>query len=296
MKNSCSLKSMGLGVVKVVSFIILIQVLIKILLIPLSEISKKYWSHLDGRGLNEPWFISSTILVFVSSLVICYFFVKYFDKKKWDYIRFTFDNSLKYFTSGNIIAGIIIIAFAVVNIVAGNINVSLDLSSTVNILLHFFFGIITLFSAVAYEELVVRGYILRTLEEHFNKITAVLASSLLFSAAHFANPNVSFLGSTNIFLAGVLLALICIYFNNLWFPIGLHFGWNFLLWFFNFPVSGKVYPNPIIKLNYTEYNMVIGNKFGPEESFFVTVILFVAIGYFLFRYKSKDSAEFASNS
>ena len=32
----------------------------------------------------------------------------------------------------------------------------------------------------------------------------------------------------NLFLFGILLGLYCIYRNNLWFPIGLNFSWNYL--------------------------------------------------------------------
>ena len=32
----------------------------------------------------------------------------------------------------------------------------------------------------------------------------------------------------NLFLFGILLGLYCIYRNNLWFPIGMNFSWNYL--------------------------------------------------------------------
>ena len=32
----------------------------------------------------------------------------------------------------------------------------------------------------------------------------------------------------NLFLFSILLGLYCIYKNNLWFPIGMNFGWNYL--------------------------------------------------------------------
>jgi len=285
---------MGLGAIKILLFLFLNLLLQRILLIPLSSISKEYWSHLDGRGLNEPWFISNCIISLLSAVVVCYLFLKYFDKKKWDYVRFTFDNYAKLFSLGTVIAAVLIIVFTFINSVAGNIELSFNFGPMAKILIYFLVLIFGLIAVVTYEELIFRGYILKTLEHHFNKITAVLVSSLLFSAAHFLRPNASFLGFANIFLAGVFLAIICLHFNNLWIPTGFHFGWNFFLWFFNYPVSGQTYPNPVLKLDYNSYNMVVGSKFGPEESVVLTVLLILIIGYFLFRYRSDMKIKFAA--
>lgn len=295
MKNSATLKSIGIGILKVVSFVILTILLQKFLMLSISLIPNTFWNQFDGGGLNEPLFLSISILTLSSAILSCFIFLKYFEKKPWSFIRFTSDNYVKFFFSGTAIAAILIILFTVINIVVGNINISLELSSLANVLIYFFVGIVILFAFVAYEELAFRGYILKTLENHFNKITAVLVSSLLFSAVHFLRPNVSFLGFIHLFLAGVFLAIICIYFNNLWIPTGFHFGWNFLLWFFNFPLSGKIYPNPILKLDYNDYNLVVGSKFGPEDSILLILLLVVAIGYFLFKYLGKANVELVTN-
>ena len=64
---------------------------------------------------------------------------------------------------------------------------------------------------------------------------------------------------------------------------------------FNFPVSGRTFPNPIIKLSYNEYNIIVGNKYGPEDSILLTVIMVILIGYFLFKHRSKDRVTHTNN-
>ena len=50
--------------------------------------------------------------------------------------------------------------------------------------------------------------------------------SILFGLAHANNPNASALGIINTILAGILLSVGYLKTRSLWFPYGLHFGWN----------------------------------------------------------------------
>jgi len=177
----------------------------------------------------------------------------------------------------------------------GSVSITKQLGTAFYIIVFFIFGMLTILLAAIYEEIICRGYILRTLENHFDQRTAIFLSSLFFSVAHLLNPNSSVLGSINLFLSAIILAIVTIHFNNLWLPIGLHYGWNLWLVIFNFPVSGRTFPNPIIKLSYNEYNIIVGNKFGPEDSILLTVIMVILIGYFLFKHGSKDRVIHTNN-
>ena len=289
------IKSISLVFVKVISFIVANVLLQKLMFIPLKAISGRYWAQYDGRGLNEPWFLSISISIFFSALLTCFLFLKYFDKNKWSYIRLTFQNYAKYCASGIAISFIIIIIFTLINLSLGNSELKVNFSSFTNVILYAIIISIGVFALVAFEELVFRGYILKTCEVHFNKTTAVILSSLLFSAGHFLRPYASFLAFANIFLAGIILSLICIFYNSLWVPFGIHFGWNYFLWLFNYPISNERWTNPLFKLNYKFENLIMGSKFGPEDSILVTIILVFAIGYFLIKHKNKDRVEHAIN-
>ncbi len=291
MEKSNSIKSVAFAVVKVIILILVIIIAQRIALIPLSLISQTYWSHLDGRGLNEPWFLTSSITIFLASLLVVFLYLKYIDKKKWSYIRLTFDRYAKYFNTGVAISFVVIILFTLFNVVIGNTQLILNYSSLFNVLFYFVILFIGILSIVVYEEIVYRGYILKTVENHFGLITAIIISSLLFSAAHLLRADASILSFVNIFLAGVFLSTICIHFNSLWASIGFHFGWNYFLWLFNYPVSGNRYTNPILILKYNEYNLFSGSEFGPEDSIILTILLALLIAYSLYKYKRKEKAD-----
>ena len=88
------------------------------------------------------------------------------------------------------------------------------------------------------EEASVRGFILKNLSSSLNKYIALVLSSLayVYLQLNIGATGVSFsmivgMGTVlilNLFLFGILLGLYCIYRNNLWFPIGLNFSWNYL--------------------------------------------------------------------
>ena len=96
-----------------------------------------------------------------------------------------------------------------------------------------------IFIAVS-EELFLRGYILNNLLVSFNKYIALVISSLLFSLMHGANPSFSLISFISLFIAGLFFGLSYIFTKSLWFPIALHFSWNFFQGtIFGFNVSGR---------------------------------------------------------
>ena len=62
-----------------------------------------------------------------------------------------------------------------------------------------------------------------------------------------------------LFLAGVLLGVSYVYTKNLWFPVALHFSWNFFEALFGFNVSGQDFYS-LIDFNITEKNLLNGKK------------------------------------
>lgn len=70
------------------------------------------------------------------------------------------------------------------------------------------------------EEMIYRGYILRTLRPYGN-VFAILISSLLFSLMHGNLRQIPFA-----FIVGVVLGLLYVCTNNIWLPIAVHFANN----------------------------------------------------------------------
>jgi len=150
-----------------------------------------------------------------------------------------------------------------------------------NLLLCLGFYILVAFS----EELLMRGYVLNNLMLSFDRYVALAISALLFSLMHAFNANITWLGGINLFLAGILLGLPYIFTKNLWFPIALHFSWNFFQGpIFGFNVSGNNYYTFFL----TEYNSATvwnGGAFGFEGSVLCLLFQLLAIGvvYLIFK-------------
>ena len=64
--------------------------------------------------------------------------------------------------------------------------------------------------------------------DRFGLWGALGISALIFGFAHMINPSASIWSSVAIAIeAGVLLGAAYKYTNSLWFPIGIHWAWNF---------------------------------------------------------------------
>lgn len=136
------------------------------------------------------------------------------------------------------------------------------------------------------EEALFRGYVLRNLMYSFNKFIALVISSVIFSAMHGANPNMDWFSFLNLFLAGILLGMSYVYTKNLWFPIALHFSWNFFQSLFGFNVSGQYFYS-LIEFNIPEKNILNGGDFGFEGSVFSIIIQIILIFSIFIYYQRK---------
>ena len=146
---------------------------------------------------------------------------------------------------------------------------------------------IILFAGVSiFEEVIFRGYLLKNLLESFNPYVALFISAIFFSLIHGSNPNVTTLGLCNIFIAGFFLGASYVFTKNLWFPIALHFSWNFFQSVFGFKVSG-LDSYSIIEFNIPENNMLNGGEFGFESSYLSVIILILGT-FIIWKYFKKQ--------
>jgi uncharacterized protein len=169
-------------------------------------------------------------------------------------------------------AGMILLVYAVElsTGMARTIMLSLEIGASLNIIAVGFLQ----FSIVAVgEEVLTRGYPFLALQRRYNSTAAIVATSVVFSLMHAANPSVSSFALVNIFLAGIWLGIARVLSGGLWLPIGLHLSWNFVLGsILGYPVSGMVE----MSLWRTEVSgplWITGGYFGPEGGVLVTVIL-----------------------
>ena len=117
------------------------------------------------------------------------------------------------------------------------------------------------------EEAMFRGYPLQTLTRAGLAWLGILLTSLPFAAIHLNNPNVA-AGFTfvNTALAGFWLALAYLRTRSLWFPLGVHWAWNWALGsVFGLPVSGmKLSRHPLLTAVDSGPAWLTGGNYGIE--------------------------------
>jgi len=124
------------------------------------------------------------------------------------------------------------------------------------------------------EELAFRGGVFRILEESFGTATALAISAALFGLLHALNTGATVLSTVAIALeAGVLLGAAYALTRNLWFPMGLHLGWNFTEGgIFGVSVSGGSAIKGFFSVSLAGRPVLTGGKFGPEASVIAIVV------------------------
>lgn len=204
----------------------------------------------------------STSFSLLGTLFILWLFMKFVDKRPFIDLGLHLKNRGKDIFTG------LILGFVIMAVGYGMLKVSNELSVTEIVFqMSNFFFLILLFVFVAFaEELITRGYILRNLMQSTNKYIALILSSLIFSAMHGFNPHMSWFSWLSLFLAGILLGITYIYTQNLWFPIALHFSWNFFQSLFGFNVSGQD-TYSLIEFSIPSPNLLNGGNFGFEGSY-----------------------------
>jgi uncharacterized protein len=133
------------------------------------------------------------------------------------------------------------------------------------------------FTSAIFEEILMRGIIFRLMEERLGSYIALIISAIIFGALHLANPNSSIVAALGLAIqAGLLLASAYIYFKNLWFPIAIHFAWNFTQsGIFGAVTSGNAMKKTLITSKIEGAEWFTGGAFGPEGSIQATLFCLV---------------------
>jgi hypothetical protein len=127
------------------------------------------------------------------------------------------------------------------------------------------------------EEVMFRGVPLVILARMVGRPAALIVLSVLFSLAHFDNPDVSVRAIGNIALAGILLSLAFYTPGGMWTAFGAHLGWNATLAALGAPVSGLPLDIPYIDYTMGGPPWLTGGSFGPEGGLLGTVAITAAI-------------------
>ncbi|UMB53296.1 CPBP family intramembrane metalloprotease [Lutibacter sp. A64] len=222
---------------------------------------------------------------FLGTFFVLWLFMKFIDKEQFIKLGFYIKGRFKDFAIG-IVIGLLIMSIGYFLLLYLNEitfqKINFNTKETLITIL--------LFTIVAIvEETLLRGYILRNLMISFNKYSALIISSILFSLMHGFNPNIDLFALTNLFLAGILLGLSYIHTKNLWFPIALHLSWNLFQSLLGFNVSG-LDTYSIIEFNISEKSLLNGGAFGFEGSIFSVIAMLITTALIEVYYRKKYEA------
>jgi membrane protease YdiL (CAAX protease family) len=177
-------------------------------------------------------------------------------------------------------AASLLFATAIITVSGGysfKLNAPLMLASTGQTLL--ISGIIFLIAAAG-EEALFRGYPLQTMTRARFAWFGIIITSLVFAWGHLGNPNVApaftFINTT---LAGVWLAVGYLRTRNLWFPLGVHWAWNWTMGaVLGLPVSGieRLTPAPLLRAADSGPGWLTGGSYGLEGGVACTIALLLS--------------------
>jgi hypothetical protein len=117
------------------------------------------------------------------------------------------------------------------------------------------------------EEAMFRGYLQSTLARGMGFWPAALVSSLVFGAAHMANPGESPAGITGVIAAGLTFCLLLRLSGSLWLGIGFHTTWDWAQsYLYGTPDSGIMFKGHLMLSHAAGNATMSGGSAGPEGS------------------------------
>ena len=145
----------------------------------------------------------------------------------------------------------------------------------------------------AFEEILVRGYLMVNVGAKHKVITAIAVSSIAFAILHGINPGISILALINLVLISVFWGFYVICFNNLWGACAMHSIWNFVQGnFYGISVSGlNITDSVFVSTSVPGKELINGGAFGAEGGIATTIVITVAIIILLGYMKKKGKLE-----
>lgn len=181
----------------------------------------------------------------------------------------------KHMIAGFGISVLMMTLIVIVQVISGGSTITVSLGSFREVSIEVLGALAVFAVAASFEETLFRGYPLQTLARSTPAWIAIVIASLLFSLAHGKNPSQTPLALLNTFLAGVWLGTAWYRARNLWFPAGLHIGWNWAMGaLYGLPVSGLHVPQQsILKTESTSLIWLTGGDYGPEGGMAAGIVL-----------------------
>jgi uncharacterized protein len=167
---------------------------------------------------------------------------------------------------------------------------SIELSRNTAIHYGVLYGVVFLLVGL-FEEFSFRGYMQFTLASGIGFWPAAIMLSIVFGGIHLGNSGEAILGAVMAGSFGIVAAFALYRTGNLWFPIGMHAGWDWgETYFYGVPDSGMLAKGHLYSATLHGPSWLTGGTVGPEGSYMALVVLVLgAVGiHFLFPAKERE--------
>lgn len=236
------------------------------------------------------------LILLIPTLAAAYICTRWIEGLPWRAIGLTLHSGwLRDLIVGSVI-GIISLAVATaIAMAGGGLRFSLLSSGTLpQIARTLVFSAGLFIVAALAEEALFRGYPLQTLTRAKLVWFGVFLTSIAFASVHIRNPNFETgLAFANLIFAGVWLGVAYLRTRSLWFPLGVHWAWNWALGsLFGLPVSGitEIAPHPLLQGTDLGPAWLTGGSYGIEGGVACTITLFFST-IFIWRTKLVSATE-----
>lgn len=239
---------------------------------------------LPGQRDTGPWlFLVFAALVSCAALGVIALLLRYFEKRGLAAIGMPFSRRAWKDTAGGTLLGAMPVCLVLgLAVVGGYGTVSpggMNFQSLVPMLLPL---LLAGFFLAAWEEFVLRGYLLRQFSLGLNPVAAVVITGALFGLMHSGNPGANWQGLLYTAIGGMLMGGLMLRSGSLWLLIGYHFGWNATAsGLFGLELSGFEDEGSVFSSTLSGAEWLTGGSYGFEASLpaviFEVLVLSVAL-------------------
>lgn len=236
---------------------------------------------IPGRSEGGPWpFLAFAILIAGSTLGIVLLLLRLFEGRGLDAVGMRFGGeALSHTVAGTALGAVPILLLVAASLIGGygtisSGGVTMDVFAAAMIPM-----LITGYLLAGWEELVLRGYLLRQFSIGFNPRAAVVITGVLFGLVHAGNPGANWEGLVYTAVGGILMGVLMVKTGSLWLLIGYHFGWNATAYqLFGLELSGVDKDASFLVATLSGSDWLTGGGYGFEASLPAVVAEVVVLG------------------
>ncbi len=239
---------------------------------------------LPGRQESGPWgFLLFASLISSAALGVIALLLRYFENRGLDAIGMPFaSKAWKETAAGTLLGAVPVCLLLGLAVFAGYGTISPGSMNPGELAAALLPLLLAGFALAAWEEFVLRGYLLRQLSIGLNPTAAVVITGVLFGLLHSGNPGANWQGLLYTAIGGILMGLLVIRSGSLWLLIGYHFGWNATAsGLFGLELSGFEEGASVLVSSLTGSEWLTGGDYGFEASLpavvFEVLVLSVAL-------------------